>query len=179
MVTGARSSMRSQATCARFSMTRLRRATPVGSTMRYSGSSMLEIVRTDVAKSCLPEQQMQFSTDSHTLRSEPERRRRASTSASPYSFSYMTASWPVLRMSSCMNVVLPAPRNPETTRTFMLPPIGSRIHSPLRPAGPDWPRATHRHPEEPPSRDGGPEQSCMRQTGCGAKRHAPPISARC
>ena len=64
-----------------------RRATPVGSTTRYSGSSVLAIVSTDVAKSCLPVQQMQFSVLSQRESSSVSERTLASMSAWPYSFS--------------------------------------------------------------------------------------------
>lgn len=75
------------------------------------------MVSTDAAKSCLPEQQMQFSVDSQTESSSVWERTLASMSAWPYSFSYTTKSRPVRRASSWMNVVFPAPRKPDTTST--------------------------------------------------------------
>ena len=92
--------------------------TPVGSTTRYSGSMVLAIVRTDEAKSVFVEQQIQPSVSSQILREESDSRAARSIEASPYSFSITAKSCRDFFAISRINVVFPAPRKPETIRTF-------------------------------------------------------------
>ena len=95
-------------------------AAPVGSTIKKAGESAEAIVSTELAKPSRTVQQTQPSISSSTLISPEEESSPLSMSVSPYSFSSITMSCPVRRISSFMKVVLPAPRNPETMSIFIL-----------------------------------------------------------
>ena len=112
-------------------MTFDRKPTPVGSTIRYSGEIVFAIVRIFIAKSALPLQQMHFSVNSHTLRPVSSLMISLSIFIEAYSFSRITKSLFNLFDNVLINVVFPAPRNPETINTFMnMPLFTSKLKSP-------------------------------------------------
>ena len=97
--------------------------TPVGSIIKYSGFIVFAIVRIEAAKSPFLEQQMQPLDISHIL-SLPipaSFNKSPSIPRAPYSFSNITNFLPVLEANSLIKVVFPAPKNPDTTRTFINP----------------------------------------------------------
>ena len=118
-VSGSRSLMRSYSIFPIFCNTALKSPTPVGSTMRYSGSRVLTIVSMEEAKSDFNEQQIQPSVNSQIL-SRSFCKTAPSIPAPPYSFSITTNFCAVLSERAWMKVVLPAPKKPEITKTFIL-----------------------------------------------------------
>ena len=119
MVTGAKRLICSYSICLIFLIMLLSIAIPLGSTIKYSGSTLLAIVRTEVAKSPPVEQHMQPSVNSHIL-SSLLCRLSASILRGLTSFSRIATCLSVCFISSFIKVVLPAPRKPDMRSTFIL-----------------------------------------------------------
>ena len=114
--------MRSYSTRLIFSIILPSLPTPLGSTIRYSGSTAFAIVSIEAAKSPFVEQHIQPSVSSHILISfssalflslEP------SIPKSLYSFSRMANSLLHLFTISFIKVVFPAPKKPDITSIFI------------------------------------------------------------
>ena len=97
----------------------LRTPTPVGSTIRYSGSRVLAMVRMEEAKSDFVEQQIHPSVNSQIFKFSCPFRKALSMLVSPYSFSMTTKSRCIFRDISLIKVVFPAPRKPEIINIFI------------------------------------------------------------
>ena len=80
---------------------------------------MFAIVSMEAAKSPFTEQQIQPSVSSHIFTFVASFRISPSTPEVPYSFSKIAISFLVRLASSLINVVLPAPKNPDTISIFI------------------------------------------------------------